>query len=300
MDISQDSSKRKSFRRGIIILVVIVCVFVVITRFFDREGGYPFGERIAIVEVKGVINNSEEIIRALHKYKKDKSVKAIVVRINSPGGAVAPSQEIYEEINKIKTEKRVVVSMGSMAASGGYYIASAADKIFANPGTITGSIGVLIEFANIEELLSKLGIKGHVIKSGKYKDTLSPTREITDEERNYLQAVADNIHAQFIDSVAKSRGLERESVVDLADGRILTGAEAQKLGLVDFLGNFQDAIEYAGKIAGIKGTPQVIYPQKSRFSILDLLFNQVEKRIKEIIDNQLFRASYLFTSQKPY
>lgn len=236
---------------------------------WDRLGG----SKVALITVEGVILDSKEIIDQLEKYRTNPSVKAIVLRINSPGGGVAPSQEIYEEILKTRqvNKKPVVASMGSVAASGGYYVASAADLIMANPGSITGSIGVLLQVPNISGLLQKIGVKSVVVKSGQHKDLASPTREMTDAERQILQGMLDDVHNQFIDVVAEGRQINRKKVEAMADGRIFSGREAQSLGLVDHLGNLQDAIDRAGTLAGIRGKPTVIQERKRGFSLLDLL-----------------------------
>ena len=237
------------------------------------EGGGPgLGDRIALVRIEGVILDASDTLEELKRYKDNPSVKAILIRINSPGGAVVPSQEIYEGIKKIKKEtgKKIVVSMGTVAASGGYYIASASDKIVANPGTLTGSIGVIMELMNVEGLFKKVGLESVVIKSGKRKDVGSPFRTMTKSEKDYLQSVMDDVHAQFIDAVAQGRGLKKEDITALADGRIFTGREAMKYKLVDELGDLDDAIHIAGKMTGIQGEPKVIETKK-RFSFSDLL-----------------------------
>ena len=231
------------------------------------------GSKVALITVDGVILDSKEVIEQLEKHRTNPSVKAIVLRINSPGGGVSPSQEIYEELMKTRQvgHKPVVASMGSLAASGGYYIASAADIIVANPGSITGSIGVLVQVPNISGLLQKIGVRSVVVKSGEHKDLASPTREMTEAERQILQRLIDDVHDQFIDVVAKTRKLDRKKVEALADGRIFSGREAKSLGLVDELGNLQDAIDRAAGLAGIPGKPTVIQERKRRFFPLDLL-----------------------------
>jgi protease-4 len=231
------------------------------------------GSKVALITVEGVILDSKEIIEQLEKHRTNPTVKAIVLRINSPGGGVSPSQEIYEELMKTRqvNKKPVVASMGSLAASGGYYIASAADVIVANPGSITGSIGVLIQVPNISGLLQKIGVKSMVVKSGEHKDLASPTREMTEAERLILQRLLDDVHDQFIDVVSRTRKLDRKKVEALADGRIFSGREAQALGLVDQLGNLQDAVDRAASLAGIPGKPTVILERKRRFFLLDLL-----------------------------
>ena len=231
------------------------------------------GSKVALITVEGVITDSKEVIGQLEKHQTNPSVKAIVLRINSPGGGVAPSQEIYEEVVKTHQigKKPVVASMGSLAASGGYYIASGANVIVANPGSVTGSIGVLVQVPNISGLLQKIGVKSVVVKSGEHKDLASPTREMSEAERKILQRLLDDVHDQFIDVVAKTRKLDRKKVEALADGRIFSGREAKSLGLVDQLGNLQDAIDRAANLAGIPGKPTVIQERKRRFFGLDFL-----------------------------
>ncbi|MCM8815504.1 MAG: signal peptide peptidase SppA [Candidatus Omnitrophica bacterium] len=252
---------------------------------------FSFGEKIGIVEIKRAITQSADIIETLRHYVEDDGVKAIILRIDSPGGGVGPAQEIYREVLKIRSKKKVVTSMGSVAASGGYYIACASDMIVANPGTITGSIGVIMQFSNFEELFKKIGIKGVVIKGGEYKDIGSPFREMTSEEKRIMQEVIDNVHQQFIQAVAEGRKLERIKVIQLADGRILTGEQAKRLGLVDQIGNFQDAIDTATKLAGIKGKPQIIYPKK-KFSLLELLIKEVASTMINFLNEKIFQLDY--------
>jgi protease-4 len=251
------------------ILIVLAFISSLLLAILGKSG-MPIGDKVALVRIEGPIFNSIAILDELKKHRKDSSVKAVVLRIESPGGGVAPSQEIYEEVKKLSEIKPVVVSMGAVAASGGYYIASAATKIYANPGTITGSIGVIMEIPNIKGLLDKVGIKTEVIKSGKHKDLASVFRGIGEEERKILQNVLDDVHQQFIEAVAEGRGLPYEKVKSIADGRIFTGRQAKEIGLVDDLGNLQDAIMEAAKLAGIKGEPHVI-TKKRKISFFDLL-----------------------------
>jgi len=240
-----------------------------------------------------VITDAQTIIDQLHKFKKHRKVKAIVIRIDSPGGGVGPSQEIYEEIKKIKKVKKVVSSIGSIGASGGYYVACATDKIVANPGAITGSIGVIVKYANFKELMEKIGLKGIVIKSGKYKDIMSPLRDITADEKNLLQNVIDDIHSQFVSVVAEERHLEKAEVEAIADGRIFTGVQAKELGLIDELGNFRDAVNMAAKMVGIEGEPELIYPEK-KFSFFDYFSEKAYQKWEEILRFP-YSFSYLLT-----
>jgi protease-4 len=229
-------------------------------------------DRIALIRIEGVILDAQETLGELKKFSENPSVKAIVLRIDSPGGGVVPSQEIYDAVRRVRTKsnKAVIASMGSVAASGGYYIAAATDRIVANPGTLTGSIGVIMEMANVEGLLQKIGVEGVVVKSGKYKDVGSPLRKMSDEERGLLQTVMDDVHKQFIEAVAEGRSLEVPEVQALADGRIFTGRQAKAAKLVDELGNLEDAIQLAADVVGIEGEPKVI-EQRRRFSIRELL-----------------------------
>ncbi len=229
-------------------------------------------DRIALVRVEGVILDSQTTIGELKRFSENPSVKAIVIRIDSPGGGVVPSQEIYDAVKRIrsKNNKAVIASMGSVAASGGYYIAAATDRIVANPGTLTGSIGVIMETANVEGLLQKIGVEGVVIKSGKYKDVGSPLRKMSADERGLLQAVMDDVHKQFIEAVAEGRSLELRAAQALADGRIFTGRQAKEAKLVDELGDLEDAIQLAAEVVGIEGEPKVVEPRR-RFSLREIL-----------------------------
>jgi protease-4 len=234
----------------------------------------------------------------VNEYAENSSVKAIVVRIDSPGGGVVPSQEIYEALLSAKGEgKKIVASMGSVAASGGYYVAAAADKIVANPGTLTGSIGVKMEFASIEKLLEKIGVKGIVVKAGDYKDIGSPYRDMTPQERRLLQNVIDDVHNQFIEAVAKGRSLSVADVRAIADGRIFTGRQAQELKLVDRIGDLTASIDLAGELAGIKGKPRVI-SRSDKVRFLDYLKEEsaawVSRVIAEIAAGDYSRLQVLY------
>ena len=244
------------------------------------------GDGVGLVEVKGLIIDSQETVRQLHELRKNEHVKAIVMRIDSPGGVVGPSQEIYAEVKKLTAAKKVVVSMGSLAASGGYYIAAPAARIIANPGTITGSIGVLMKFSNVEGLMGKIGMKAFTLKTGKYKDVGSPVRPMSDQDKAMLQGVIDSAHGQFVKAVAEGRKLPVEEVRQIADGRIFTGEQALALKLVDRLGTLQDAVEEAGKLAGIKGEPQVIRPARKKKLLLDMLVEEAAARIGDLVKQQ--------------
>jgi protease IV len=226
-------------------------------------------EAVGVIELKGLITSSEETIRQLTDLRHNNAVKAILVRIDSPGGAVGASQEIYAEVRRTNEVKPVVASMGSVAASGGLYAALGAGKILANPGTLTGSIGVIVKFANLKELFDKIGYRNEVIKSGRLKDTGSPDRPLLPEERQMLQEVIDSVHRQFIGAVVESRGLSEQAVTGIADGRIFSGEKALELGIIDQLGNFTDAVKLASELGGVKADPPIlIYPAEKEFSLL--------------------------------
>ena len=227
--------------------------------------------KVGVVSIQGVISSSQKTVEQIDEFGKDNSIKAVVLRIDSPGGGVAASQEIYAAIKRIKKNKIVVSSLGSVAASGGYMVACAADKIVANPGTVTGSISVIMYFANAEDLLKKIGIKPSVIKSGRYKDIGSPARGMSDDEKLLMQALVDDIYFQFVDVVAQDRKIPQADVKKLADGRVFSGKQALQYKLIDFLGDRLFAVQLAGKMAGIKGTPDVVYPSKKEVTFWDLI-----------------------------
>jgi protease-4 len=260
-------------------LLVLFMVSVLIAKAIlggDTDGRLVGNQGIGLVEVKGMILDSRETIRQLRYFLKKDNIKAVVLRVDSPGGVVAPSQEICDEVKKFAARKKIIVSMGSLAASGGYYISAPATLIYANPGTITASIGVILKLSNIEALIDKIGIKAYTLKTGKYKDSGSPVRQFSEEDRAMLQAVIDNTHEQFVQAVAAGRKLPVEEVRRIADGRILSGEQAKAFKLVDRLGTLQDAIEEAGRLAGIKGDPEVVLPPKRRVNYLDLLVEGAE------------------------
>ncbi|MFO7570948.1 MAG: signal peptide peptidase SppA [Smithellaceae bacterium] len=262
---------------GVVLLIVIGFGFY--TFFYKagvQSGGlktkkFSFGEKIGVVNVHGVISDSLEISQNLEEFGRDDSITAVVLRIDSPGGGVAASQEIYDAVVQLKKKKKVVASMGSVAASGGLLIACAADKIVANPGTITGSISAIMQFANVEELLKKIGVKSSVVKSGRYKDIGSPTREMTDEERLIIQELVDDIFDQFVNVIVKDRNISRPQVVAIADGRVFTGRKALELGLVDQLGDMGSAARLAIELTGKSGEYDLVFPRKKRPSVFDYM-----------------------------
>jgi protease-4 len=246
--------------------------------------------KVALVRVEGLLTTSEPIVDELNEYAEDDSIKAIVIRVDSPGGGVVVSQEIYNAVKNAKKEgKKIVVSMGTVAASGGYYVAAAADKIVANPGTLTGSLGVKMEFANIEKLLEKIGVKGQVVKAGEYKDIGSPFRDMTPQEKKLLQDVIDDVHSQFIEAIVEGRNLPIADVRAIADGRIFTGRQALNLKLVDQLGDLTDSIRIAGTLAGIKGKPQVIEKRK-KIPFLEYFKEESAAWIADVIARGISRS----------
>lgn len=296
---------RKLILIGGIYFLLFLLLFFAFTFWTSRligggqGAGWRSGDRIAIVRIEGVIADSKEIVEELRRYHEDDSIKAILIRIDSPGGAVVPSQEIYDEVKRIRDagKKRIVTSMGTVAASGGYYIAAASEKIIANPGTLTGSIGVIMELVNVEGLLQKIGVEGVVIKSGENKDVGSPFRKMTEQERALLQHVMDDVHAQFIEAVAEGRSLKVEAVRPYADGRIFTGRQAKEIGLVDELGNLQDAIKRTAELAGIEGEPQTVERQK-RSTLFEFLENRFLGKWQDVhFPVSSVRLNYLFSLQ---
>lgn len=274
--------KRSMFRRIFWAVVIGIGILVLINILFpdlDLSGE----NRIALVRVEGVILDAQTTVGDLKRFSENPLVKAIVLRIDSPGGGVVPSQEIHDAVKRVrsKSNKAVIASMGTVAASGGYYIAAATDRIIANPGTLTGSIGVIMEMANVEGLLRKIGVEGVVIKSGRFKDVGSPLRKMGDEDRKLLQSVMDDVHQQFIQAVADGRSLEVSEVQPLADGRIFTGRQAKEARLVDELGDLEDAIHLAADIVGIEGEPKVLEPRR-RFSIREFLESRLSSLMPKL------------------
>ncbi len=269
---------------GLLLMAALaVFVFFIASLFFgisDNEFDLHTGERIGLVEIEGVILDSKHAVEQLERFENDGSINAVVLRINSPGGGVAASQEIYEAAKRLRhRNKFVIASMGSVAASGGYYIACAADSIMANPGTTTGSIGVISEMMNLTELLNKIGVRFEVIKSGKYKDSGSPYRSMNEEDRKYFQGYVDDAYQQFVGVVAEARRMEKTKVLQYADGRVFTGQQALAFGLVDRLGTYQDALALAAEAAGIEGRPHVVSSRKRKVTILDLLFGDLVEHL---------------------
>jgi protease-4 len=252
------------------------------------------GPRIGVVQVKGAIGTSErgadadELLKQVRKFREDESIKAVVVRIDSPGGSVGPSQEVHDEVQKLAKKKPVVCSLGNLAASGGFYIAVACPKIVASPGTLTASIGVVSQFPNVKGLVERFDIKMETLKSGKLKDLGNPFRDMTAEDRAYWQALIDRVYGQFVDAVAEGRKLSAADVRKIADGRVVTGAEAKELGLVDQLGNFYDAVELAKNEAKLTGEPTLVYPPDER-RFLEQLMGSAAGAVADAVSARIAR-----------
>lgn len=296
------------FKRSVVLILGVVIVISLIAAGFITGRNKPASQgKIAVIHVEGVIiggqgegflkngGGTDEIIKQLRQVREDPTIKAVVIRINSPGGSAPASQEVGEEITKLRAAgKTVVTSMGDVAASGGYWIAAGTEKIYANPATLTGSIGVYIPYTNWEELYKKIGVQQEKIKSGPHKDILSPERQMTSAERAIIQDMVDDIYNQFIDVIATGRNMDPARVRQLADGRIYTGSQAKALGLVDEMGNLQDAIEGAAQLAGIQGKPEIKeFGPKSPFS--KLLGAEEQLEIGKLLFNQIKGESPLFT-----
>jgi protease-4 len=256
------------------------------------------GDKVAVVDLKGVIASSDEVVRQMKKYKNNSSIRAIVLHIDSPGGGVVASQEMYEEVRAVRDGgKPVIVSMGSLAASGGYYVAVGGSYLVANRGTLTGSVGVISEFLQLKDALDKLGIGVKTIKAGKLKDAGSPMRAMNDDDQKYFQALMDDVHRQFIDVVARERKMDVEKVRELADGRVFTGEQALQLGLVDTLGTFEDAVRIAAVKVGIKGEPAIVKERK-RQMWYESIFGDAGETLKDLKQELIDRPvlSYRFAA----
>jgi protease-4 len=261
---------------AVLVYLGVAGLFVISLGGLSRGEGGPalFGPRVAIVELEGIIIEVDDIVRELKRHRENATVRAVVLRINSPGGVVGPTQELHDAVLRLRQAgKPVVASLGAVAASGGYYVAVACDQIYANPGTLTGSIGVIMQLANLEQLMKKVGVDYVVVKAGQFKDIGNVARPMTADERRVMQALLDDVHGQFVGAVVSGRKLAKEDVTRFADGRVFSGLQAKELRMVDALGGLEDAVLAAGKLAGLPGTPNVIQPRR-RFSIMELLRNQ--------------------------
>jgi protease-4 len=263
---------------GAFILLAVVALSLLLAYGGDGSGGeFAFGNRIQVVDIEGELVDSRPIIEQLKRYEDTKSVPAILLNVDSPGGGVAVSQEIYTEIKRLQEKKNkiVVAYMSSVGASGAYYVSAPARKIVANPGTIVGSIGVIAEWVNYGNLLAWAKMKDVTFKTGEFKDTGSPTRELTDREKAYFQGLIDDMYVDFVEAVASGRKMDVEAVRALADGRVFTGRDAREKKLIDEIGNFQDAVDLTASLAGITGKPNLLRATRQRVTLIDLLTGDV-------------------------
>ncbi len=293
-------------KRGLLIVLVVLFLFTLsmVMSLFWKNHHRPAtakhlltSAKVGVVEIRGVILDVKEILEEIKTFRDDASIKAIVLRIESPGGGVGPSQEIYQEIRQTIAKKPVVASMGGIAASGGYYVASAANHIVANPGTLTGSIGVIVRFGNFSGLFDKVGYEMVTLKSGQFKDVGNPSRKMTPEEEAITQKLIDEVHQQFIQDVVKARNLPEDEVRQVADGRVLTGALAKQLGLIDELGNFRNAVKVAGRLGNISEDPEIVYAEKKKRTVADFLFGT---EVSQQLSQYLAESSQPLRYQAPF
>ena len=278
---------------GAFFFCMVIFAIIALNYLLGGKSEMTLSPGIGMVEVRGLIIDPLETVKQLHDFGKDDKVKSVVVRIDSPGGVVGPSQEIWSAVKRLKEKKPVVVSMGSVAASGGYYIAVPATLIYANPGTITGSIGVLMKFSNLEGLMEKVGMKAFTLKTGKFKDVGSPARSMIEAEKAMLQSVIESTHSQFVRAVAEGRKLPEATVREIADGRIFSGEQALANKLIDRLGTLQDAVLEAGRLGGLSGEPDVIKPPKKKKLLLDMLVEESAGRFSSMLTKEKgFSLSY--------
>jgi protease IV len=267
----------------VFVLAVFAVVYVSMRTSTDGAQFRGFGEKIGVVDLEGVIITPQDVVKQLKRFGDDDSIKAILLHINTPGGGAAASEEIYREVLRIRDQKkkRIVASIETVGASGGYYVASAASKIFANDASVVGSIGVIAEWYNYGDLLRWAKLKEVVLKAGEFKDTGDPARDLTPAEREYMQGLIDNMHGQFISAVAKGRSMKVEDVQAIANGKVWTGQQALSLKLVDQIGDFQAAVEDTAKSVGIRGEPTLVRGEKDRRTALDLIFGDVSDLIPD-------------------
>jgi protease-4 len=261
------------------VLAVFSLVYLTLHAGSNEASFGGFGDRIGVVDLDGVIFSPQPVVGQLKKFADDSSIKAIIIHVNSPGGGVAASEEIYREVKRIREEKKkkIVVSIETVGASGAYYIASASNKIYADNGSIVGSIGVIAEWVNYGDLLKWAKLKSIVLKTGEFKDTGNPTRDLTPAEQAYMQALIDNMFGQFVQAVADGRGLKFDDVKSIANGKVWTGAQALDMKLIDNVGDFEAVVKDTAKSVGISGEPTLVHPEKDRKTLLDLLVGDVSQ-----------------------
>src|ERR1019366_3328326 len=266
------------------VLAVFTLVYLTLHAGGEQASAFGgFGSKIGVVELEGVILDPDTVVTQLKKFADDDSIKAIILHVNSPGGGVAASEEIYREVKRIRDEKkkRIVVSIETVGASGAYYVASASNKIYADQGSIVGSIGVIMQSLNYGELLKWAKLKNVVLKTGEFKDTGNPSRELTPAEQAYLQSLIDNMFGHFIQAVADGRGMKFDDVKAIADGKVWTGKEALTMKLIDDTGDFEAVVKDTAKSVGISGEPTLVHPEKDRRTLLDLLLGDVSKYLPD-------------------
>jgi protease-4 len=265
------------------VLAVFSLVYLALHAGSNEASFGGFGDRIGVVDLDGVILSPQPVVGQLKKFADDSSIKAIILHVNSPGGGVAASEEIYREVKRVREEKKkqVVVSIETVGASGAYYIASASNKIYADQGSIVGSIGVIAEWVNYGDLLKWAKLKSIVFKTGEFKDTGNPTRELTPAEQAYMQSLIDNMFGQFVHAVADGRGMKFDDVKAIANGKVWTGEQALSMKLIDNVGDFEAAVKDTAKSAGISGEPTLVHPEKDRRTLLDLMLGDVSKYLPD-------------------
>jgi protease-4 len=281
----------QSKTKKVLIVIAIIVVVLVLVPFFIGIFGKESGEKIGVVEIEGAIMDSKNAMDDIVRFRDDESIKGVIVRINSPGGGAAASQEIHREVKKLRGKKKVFVSMASVCASGGYYIATAGEKIYASPSTITGSIGVIMQQTVVEDLMKKIGIQENTIKSGELKDAGTPFRKMREDEKRYLNDVLKDIHEQFIRDVAEGRKMPVDAVRKLSDGRIFTGIQAKNTGLIDAIGTFYDAVDALKVSLNMVGKPVLVYGKKP-FSIIRWLISSVAREYGMELNTRSFKYIY--------
>ena len=265
------------------VLAVFSLVYLTLHAGSNDAGFSGFGDRIGVVDLDGVILSPQPVVGQLKKFADDSSIKAIILHVNSPGGGVAASEEIYREVKRVREEKKkqVVVSIETVGASGAYYIASASNKIYADQGSVVGSIGVIAEWVNYGDLLKWAKLKSIVLKTGEFKDTGNPTRDLTPAEQAYMQSLIDNMFGQFVHAVADGRSMKFEDVKAIANGKVWTGQQALSMKLIDNVGDFEEAVKETAKSVGISGEPTLVRPEKDRRTLLDLMLGDVSKYLPD-------------------
>ncbi len=274
------------------VLAVFTLVYVALHAGGREAGIHAFGDKIGVVDLEGVILDPNDVVDQLRRFADDDSIKAIIIHVNSPGGGVAASEEIYRQVKRVRDEKhkRIVASIETVGASGAYYVSSATNKIYADNGSVVGSIGVIAEWVNYGDLMRWAKLKPEVLKVGQFKDTGDPTRELTPAERQYMQGLIDNMYGQFVQAVADGRHTKASDIKPIADGRVWTGEQAMEMHLIDQIGDFRAAVMDTAKSVNISGEPVLVHPERDRKSLLDLLFGDASKYLpskEKLLDQQI-------------